>query len=258
MLRAQRSTLNDQIAQKRAVLGDRHPDLVIAYSQLGELNKQIETERKRNIESAKSEYESLLDQQKVLEDRLKSFESEILVDGQALVKLQELQRDADANRNIYEQFLSRYKTTNEQRLLQTSQSKIASLAIPPIRSTRPPLALLLAGLALASLLTSSASVAMLEARKQVSETEVVASPAEPAPAKLKAPELPVWATIPRFASGESRKTVWQKPITSIGEPDVSPYLATLLEKIGGASNGRGKVRRRPGESPCRTAARSAS
>ena len=206
-----------------------------------ELNKQIETERKRNIESAKSEYESLLDQQKVLEDRLKSFESEILVDGQALVKLQELQRDADANRNIYEQFLSRYKTTNEQRLLQTSQSKIASLAIPPIRSTRPPLALLLAGLALASLLTSSASVAMLEARKQVSETEVVASPAEPAPAKPKAPELPVWATIPRFASGESRKTVWQKPIASIGELDVSPYLATLLEKIGGASNGRGKV-----------------
>src|SRR5438552_1975092 len=241
MLRAQRSTLNDQIAQKRAVLGDRHPDLVIAYSQLGELNKQIETERKRNIESAKSEYESLLDQQKVLEDRLKSFESEILVDGQALVKLQELQRDADANRNIYEQFLSRYKTTNEQRLLQTSQSKIASLAIPPIRSTRPPLALLLAGLALASLLTSSASVAMLEARKQVSETEVVASPAEPAPAKPKAPELPVWATIPRFASGESRQTVWQKPITSIGELDVSPYLAALLAKIGGASNGRGKV-----------------
>ena len=239
MLRAQRSTLNDQIASKRAVLGDRHPDLVIAYSQLAELNRQIETERKRNIESAKSEYESLLDQQKVLEDRLKSFESEILVDGQALVKLQELQRDADANRNIYEQFLSRYKTTNEQRLLQTSQTKIASLAIPPIRSTRPPLALLLAGLALASLLTSCASVAMLEARKQFSEREDAARPA--APAKPKAPEIPVWARIPRFASGEIKKTVWQKPIASVGELDVSLYLATLLEKIGSASNGRGKV-----------------
>src|SRR5215207_2694878 len=239
MLRAQRSTLNDQIAPKRAVLGDRHPDLVIAYSQLAELNKQIETERKRNIESAKSEYESLLDQQKVLEDRLKSVEAEMLVDGQALVKLQELQRDADANRNIYEQFLSRYKTTNEQRLLQTSQTKIASLAIPPIRSTRPSLALLLAGLALASLLTSSAAVAMLEARRQAAEAEEAARPA--APAKPKAPEIPVWARIPRFASGEIRKTVWQKPIAAAGELDVSPYLATLLEKIGGASNGRGKV-----------------
>src|SRR4051794_25150645 len=143
-LRTQRSALNDQIAQKRAVLGDRHPDLVISYSQLSDLNRQIDTERKRNIESAKSEYESLLEQQKALETQLKSAESEFLVDGQALVKLQELQRDADANKNIYEQFLSRYKTTNEQRLLQTSQAKIASAAPPPVRSTRPPLVLLLA------------------------------------------------------------------------------------------------------------------
>ena len=85
----------------------------------------------------------------------------MLVDGQALVKLQELQRDADANKNIYEQFLSRFKTTNEQRQLQSSQTKIASLAIPPMRSTRPPLALLLAALAIGSILTSTAAVAAM-------------------------------------------------------------------------------------------------
>lgn len=242
ILRAQRSALNDQIAQKRAVLGDRHPDLVMSYSQLGELNKQIETERKRNIESAKSEYESLLDQQKSLEGQLKSVESEILVDGQALVKLQELQRDADANRNIYEQFLSRYKTTNEQRLLQTSQTKIASPATPPIRSTRPPLALLLAALALASILTASASVALLNSRRQLSEPEVLPRPADMPPAPPKAQhDIPVWARIPRLAPGENRKSVWQKPIVSIGELDVSPYLTALLEKVGGASGDRGKV-----------------
>ncbi|MFZ2155383.1 MAG: exopolysaccharide transport family protein, partial [Bradyrhizobium sp.] len=242
ILRAQRSALNDQIAQKRAVLGDRHPDLVISYSQLSELNKQIETERKRNIESAKSEYESLLEQQKSLEGRLKSTESEMLVDGQAFVKLQELQRDADANRNIYEQFLSRYKTTNEQRLLQTSQTKIASPATPPTRSTRPPLALLLAALALASILTSSASVAVLASKKQLSEPEVLARPADTTPVPPKAQhDIPVWARIPRLVPTENRKTVWQKPIVSIGELDVSPYLAALLEKVGDASSDRGKV-----------------
>ena len=71
------------------------------------------------------------EQQKALESQLKAVETQMLVDGQALVKLQELQRDAEANKNIYEQFLSRFKTTNEQRLLQSSQTKIASLAIPP-------------------------------------------------------------------------------------------------------------------------------
>jgi uncharacterized protein involved in exopolysaccharide biosynthesis len=139
ILRAQRSQLNDQIAQKRAVFGDRHPDLVISYNQLNELNRQIETERKRNIDSAKSDYETLRDQQKSLEQQLGSLEGEMLLDVRSSVKLQELQRDADASRNIYEQFLSRFKTTNEQRLLQTSQAQIVSVATAPTRPTRPQL-----------------------------------------------------------------------------------------------------------------------
>ena len=240
MLRAQRTALNDQIAQKRAVLGDRHPDLVIAHNQLAELNKQIETERKRNIDSAKSEYDSLLEQQKTLEGQLKSVESEILVDGQAQVKLQELQRDADANRNIYEQFLSRYKTTNEQRLLQTSQAKIVSLATAPIRSTRPPLALLLVAIALASLLASTAGVAMLNGSRMPFWPETPLGSADPAAARPEAKAVPIWATIPRFVSGESRKTIWQQPIGSIGEIDASPYLTTLLQTID-ALNGGGKI-----------------
>ena len=60
-LRAQRSALNDQIAQKRAVFGDRHPDLVMSYSQLNDLNRQIEVERSKSIDTAKSEYEAQRD-----------------------------------------------------------------------------------------------------------------------------------------------------------------------------------------------------
>lgn len=240
MLRAQRSALNDQIAQKRAVLGDRHPDLVIAYSQLNELNRQIETERKRNIDSGKSEYESLLEQQKVLEAQLKAAESEFLVDGQALVKLQELQRDADANRNIYEQFLSRYKTTNEQRLLQTAQAKIASPATPPVRSTRPPFTLLLAAIALASLLTSTALVALVDAREQLAEPKMTARAEAPAAPRAQ-PDVPVWATIPRFEPREAGRSVWQRPIAPAADLDVSAHLATLLEKIIGTRGNPGKV-----------------
>ena len=178
-LRAQRSALNDQIAQKRAVFGDRHPDLVMSYSQLNDLNRQIEVERTKGIDTAKSEYEAQREQQKALEGQMKAAESQILVDGQALVRLQELQRDAEANRNIYEQFLSRSKTTNEQRLLQSSQTKIASSAIPPLRSTLPPLPLLLAALAIGSLLTSTAVVAATGRGSDKAAEDVFAS--DPAP-----------------------------------------------------------------------------
>ena len=251
MLRAQRSALNDQIAQKRAVLGDRHPDLVMSHSQLSDLNRQIEAERKRNIESAKSEYESLLEQQKSLETQLKSFEGEMLVDGQALVKLQELQRDAEANKNIYEQFLSRFKTTNEQRLLQNTQAKIVSVATPPIRSTRPSLALLLAAIAIASILTATAAVALLEANKQLPEPGLPApSPAvNPEPVLVPVPvvpvpqrrDIPVWTRIPYLAPADIRKTIWQKPLVPIAELDVGAYLPALLERAVCAPDARGKV-----------------
>lgn len=254
MLRAQRSTLNDQIAQKKAVYGDRHPDLAISYSQLADINRQIEVERKKNIDTAKSEYEAQLEQQSALEKQLKAVETHMLVDGQALVKLQELQRDADANRNIYEQFLSRFKTTNEQRQLQNSQTKIASPAIPPLRSTRPPLALLLAALAIGSLLTSTAAVAVMtsmsfdqpapaEARAHVvvedpqgrqvqAQVQPQIQPPAAAAGRPEAmPRLPVWARIPDLSSGAETNTVWQKPIGTPAELDLGTYLRPLLERI---------------------------
>lgn len=180
VLRAQRTQLNDQIAQKRAVLGDRHPDLVIANSQLAELNRQIEAERKRAVDGAKSDYETALEQQRSLERQLKAQEGEMLQDGQAAVKLQELQRDAEANKNIYEQFLSRFKTTNEQRLFQKTQTKIVSAATPPTRSTRPPLTLILAGLAIGSLLSAVAIVMLLDAIPSRETPAVASTDAKPA------------------------------------------------------------------------------
>ena len=188
-LRAQRSLLNDQIAQKRAVFGGRHPDLVIAMSQLNELNRQIDAERKRNIDSAKSDYETLLNQQKTIEQQFRTVETGMLKDGQDAVKLQELQRDADANRNIYEQFLSRYKTTSEQRQLQTSQTKVVSVANPPTRPTRPPLSIILIGLALASVLVATTITAIMDAVRTAPEDEAATVPATEANAVPQAESL---------------------------------------------------------------------
>jgi uncharacterized protein involved in exopolysaccharide biosynthesis len=236
-LRAQRSALDEQIAQKRAVFGDRHPNLVISYSQLNDLNRQIEAERKKNIETAKSEYEAQLDQQKSLEKQFKAVESEILIDGQAFVKLQELQRDAEANKNIYEQFLSRSKTTNEQRLLQNSQTKVASLAIPPLRSTLPPLPLFLAALGIVSILISIAVVAATRSPSDKPSQNDRAS-------ALRQPELskpPVWARIPDLLSGEFTGSAWQRQLAPTAELDLSPHLRPLFDRLEKVPGLRGKV-----------------
>lgn len=242
ILRAQRTQLNDQIAQKRAVLGDRHPDLVISYNQLNELNRQIEIERKRTIDSAKSDYETAVDAQKSLESQLKSLEGDMLLDGQAAVKLQELQRDADANRNIYEQFLSRSKTTNEQRLLQTSQARIASAAAAPTRPTRPSLALILVALAIAAGLLSMAIAAMLDAiggpAKPASKR---AAADEPKPVGAKAtPKPPASSQIP-IAASSADNSVWRATTARQAAPDLRSQLRELLETVAAMPGRRGKV-----------------
>jgi uncharacterized protein involved in exopolysaccharide biosynthesis len=253
MLRAQRSALNDQIAQKKAVFGDRHPDLMVSYSQLNDLNRQIEVERKKNIDTAKSEYQAQIEQQSSLEGQLKAVETQMLVDGQASVRLQELQRDAEANRNIYEQFLSRFKSTNEQRLLQNSQTKVVSSAIAPLRPTRPPLPLLLAALAIASILVSAGSIAAMSGPEARAPAR---SPARTAtrgtsrqqlrrstsalPPSGALPDVPVWVQIPELASA-STKTVWQGPVTTANEIDLGGYLRPVLDKIERAPGSGGQV-----------------
>jgi uncharacterized protein involved in exopolysaccharide biosynthesis len=246
-LRTQRLQLNDQIAQKTAIFGDRHPDIVIARSQLDALNRQIEAERKRNIDSAKSDYDTLAGQQKSLEKQLASLESEMLVDGQAAVKLQELQRDADANRNIYEQYLSRFKTTNEQRLIQASQTKVASFANQPARSTRPPLAVLLAGLAIASVMTSTAGFALANFKREPEQPPSVVKTEEPsiqvgnnaqwlerltsppAPSKPDPLKSVTWARIPQF---ETVDAMGAGPGSMIGnEADARRSLDGLSDAI---------------------------
>jgi hypothetical protein len=217
-------------------------DIERAVAGIGGFNRQIEVERKKNIETAKSEYEAQLEQQKSLENQLKAVEAKMLVDGQALVRLQELQRDAEANKNICEQFLSRYKATNEQRLLQTSQTKVASLAIPPLRPTRPPLPLLLAALAIASILISTAVVPMLDS-KGIPEKSApkIGRAASPLLQPESPPDLPVWARIPDLPPREFTRSVWQKPITAAAELDLSPHLRALIEKIVALPGPRGKV-----------------
>lgn len=246
-LRVQRSQLNDQIAQKRAVFGDRHPDLMISTSQLSELDRQIEIERKRSIATAKSEVETASNQQKSLEAQQRSLEAEMLKDGQAGVKLQELQRNADASRNIYEQFLSRYKTTSEQRLFQATQTKMVSPAQAPTRTNRPSLALLLAAIAIASVMSSTAGVALLAPASAVTYEQVetkaapvvvdhvdTSKPAIAADRSIAKPALtshvtPVWGRIPHLTALGPTRTVWQRP--GDVEAELQTHLRGLVDAI---------------------------
>ena len=60
-----------------------------------------------------------------------------------MVELANLEREANANRNLYEQFLARFKLTDETSQFNFNEARIVSAAPVPVKSNKPSLALVL-------------------------------------------------------------------------------------------------------------------
>src|SRR5690606_22434504 len=72
-----------------------------------------------------------------LEQSLSQLQNKAGQNNQALIKLRELEREAAANRAVYESFLSRFKETSQQGDLQTADSRVISQATIPVNPSSP-------------------------------------------------------------------------------------------------------------------------
>jgi uncharacterized protein involved in exopolysaccharide biosynthesis len=68
---------------------------------------------------------------------LERLEAQFGAAGQAGVQLRQLERDADANRALYEAYLSRYKETSAQQELQHPDAFLITRARVPLVPTHP-------------------------------------------------------------------------------------------------------------------------
>jgi uncharacterized protein involved in exopolysaccharide biosynthesis len=159
-LRLQRTQTYDVIAQKRAVFGNRHPELTVLNQRLAETNRQIEREGRSIVEQVKSERDTSQAYLKALESQERQLEGELIATENAEPELKQRQIEAAANQTIFNQFLSRFKLTNELRWLRSAEVSFVSKAEPPLHSTAPPLRMILLILGLAAAVLSL-TVAMI-------------------------------------------------------------------------------------------------
>jgi succinoglycan biosynthesis transport protein ExoP len=130
-------------AESHALYGDRHPSRVAARAQLEGVRRQIDNELTRIVAGVRSDYQVAGDREKSLERELTSLKEKFAETSQANVRLQELEREAQARRALFEQFLNRAKETSEQQSLQIADARIISPALVPLRQDRPPTFVLL-------------------------------------------------------------------------------------------------------------------
>ncbi|MGK6313102.1 GumC family protein [Neorhizobium sp. DT-125] len=137
LLRAEQARVIRAIAEIDESGARMNPQLPQLTSQLASLNKQVSQEVSQVIDSLRNEIAINEKQQGEVEARLKDVQRAISATNMAVVQSAQLDREAAANRSIYETYLARYKQTIEQDGIATAEARIISRAMPNRKPTSP-------------------------------------------------------------------------------------------------------------------------
>lgn len=259
-LRAQYADARKKYAEQAGELGPRHPALRQTEKQVEDLKRTINEEIDRFAQSAKNDLTRARDFEASLNRALEAQKRQSVQLSQAAVRLRELEREADASRDVYQSFLKRSRETEEQETLNTSAARVIGEATVPQRRSFPPamsmfamIGFIFGALAAASwfvaaeLLSAGATApaAPTPARRErtpapraprapeVSRTPEAAQP-QPAP---RAPEIA--QSLPELAAPSlqpemDENTLIGKPlIARLQEADVIHTLGAILATGGG-------------------------
>lgn len=252
-LRAQYADARKKYAEQAGELGPRHPALRQTEKQVEDLKRTINEEIDRFAQSAKNDLTRARDYEASLNRALEAQKRQSVQLSQAAVRLRELEREADASRDVYQSFLKRSRETEEQETLNTSAARIIGEATVPQRRSFPPGMSLFAMIgfifgALAAsgwfvaaefLLAGAAAPVPTPARPQrapapdTARAPQVARTPEPAPPQPVAHALPELAA-PPLQPAMAEKPVIEKPlIARLQEADVIHTLGAILATGGG-------------------------
>ncbi len=147
-LRAQYAQTAREAASLAETLMPRHPQLMQAQAQLAETKRQLAAELGRIRGSIQEAYNQAAANLANLQAQAKELTKSQSASSAAEIKLRELQGEADAIRTVYNASLSRARELEQQQKIETSNSRLISEAVPPLRASKPPAALVLAAAAL--------------------------------------------------------------------------------------------------------------
>jgi uncharacterized protein involved in exopolysaccharide biosynthesis/Mrp family chromosome partitioning ATPase len=106
-------------------------------SQLESLKSQISREVTRIVDSKRAEIQTEERQLASIEESLKTTRDSMAENSQLVVHADQLDREASANRTIYESYLARYKQTIEQEGIESAEARMISEAVPSGRPASP-------------------------------------------------------------------------------------------------------------------------
>lgn len=136
-LRGQEAELARKQGDLSAKYGPRHPSILNLESERRDLESQIQNEVRRIVASLSNEAIVADARVNALQKSLDDLQQRTGQNNQAFVRLNELEREATANRTLYESFLGRFKETTQQQDLQMSDARVVARAAVPLSPSFP-------------------------------------------------------------------------------------------------------------------------
>jgi exopolysaccharide transport family protein len=129
-LRQKQTELNWRVADLQAKVGEHHVQVIAIRAELAGINREISAEAEHILGNMKNAYDIAVRREQSLETNLQRLTG-ALGNSETYVKLQQLRRVADADRNLYDSYLSQYNEMAQRRTLQDASARIVSPANLP-------------------------------------------------------------------------------------------------------------------------------
>ncbi|NSZ63701.1 polysaccharide biosynthesis protein UppM [Agrobacterium tumefaciens] len=137
-IRAQYSTLQQQIGAMTLTYGARHPRLATAGAERDMLERGIADEAQRILLAAKTNVAEARSSLDALRLKAVAERANVFTDNEAQVRLRDLERDANSAAAIYETYLNRSRQIAEQQTIDSTNVRVISQPVAPNSRSWPP------------------------------------------------------------------------------------------------------------------------
>ncbi|MEP0203745.1 MAG: polysaccharide biosynthesis tyrosine autokinase [Halioglobus sp.] len=136
-IKREQSAAERSVAELGKRYGGRHPRMIAAESDLKQANADLAQEVRKVVSGISREYEIAQRNEQQLQDDWEARKSEMQDFNRTEFRLQELQREVEANRQLYDIFFTRIKSVSETGGFEKPHARIVDRAMVPSWPVKP-------------------------------------------------------------------------------------------------------------------------
>jgi exopolysaccharide transport family protein len=230
-LRARRAEVSGRVADLSSRYGPRHPDMLRAERELADIDTQIQAEIGRIVSNLEARVQVARQRTASMQGSLAGARGTLAANNNAGVRLNELQRNAEASRTLYQGLLDRFKETTSQAGLEESDARIVSRAVIPNAPSSPNVPL---NLALGLVLALGAGLAAVVLAEMLDAGMATGEDVE---SKLGLPHIGSVPLVSSVADAKDRNTapadyLLDKPLSAFAEAIRALRTSILFSRVG--------------------------